>query len=49
LEPGKWLYQGGADLNYEATDTLDVSLRYDAELRTGLANQTASVRVRWKL
>jgi autotransporter family porin len=48
LEPDKLLYQGGAGLNYGATDTLDISLRYDAEVRTGFNNQTASVRVNWK-
>jgi autotransporter-associated beta strand protein len=48
IEPGKLLYRGGVGLNYEATDTLDVSVRYDAEIRTGFDNQTASVKARWK-
>jgi autotransporter family porin len=48
LERDRLLYQGGAGLSYAATDRLDVSLRYDAEIRTGFNNQTGSVRANWK-
>ncbi len=48
IEPDAWLYRGGAGVKYQLTDTMDVSLRYDAEARSGFENQSASVKVNWK-
>jgi outer membrane autotransporter protein len=47
IEPGKWVSRGGLGYIYQVKNGVDLTARYDAEHRTGLTTQTASVKVRW--
>jgi outer membrane autotransporter protein len=45
--PSAWRQSAGLGLTHSTASGMDVSLRYDAEDRQGLTNQTASVKARW--
>ncbi len=47
IDPSPWLLRGGLGIVGQATETLELSLRYDFEVRNDFDNQTASVRARW--
>lgn len=47
LDPSPWLVRGGLGVVGQATETLELSLRYDFEVRNDFDNQTASVKARW--
>ena len=47
IDPSPWLVRGGLGIVGQATDTLELSLRYDFEVRNDFDNQTASVKARW--
>lgn len=42
-----WIVGGSTSLDYQLNTATKVSLRYDAEHRSGFQNQTASAEVRW--
>jgi outer membrane autotransporter protein len=47
LDPSPWLMRGGLGIVSKATETVEISARYDIEARKDFDNQTASVKVRW--
>ncbi len=47
IDPSPWLFRGGLGIVGQATETLELSLRYDFEVRNDFDNQTASVKARW--
>lgn len=47
IDPSPWLVRGGLGIVGQATETLELSLRYDFEVRNDFDNQTASVKARW--
>ena len=47
IDPSPWLMRGGLGVVGQATETLELSLRYDFEARSDFDNQTASVKARW--
>ena len=47
IDPSPWLMRGGLGIVGQATETLELSLRYDFEVRNDFDNQTASVKARW--
>lgn len=47
LDPSPWLVRGGLGISGKATETLELSARYDIEAREDFDNQTASVKARW--
>jgi outer membrane autotransporter protein len=47
IDPSPWLMRGGLGVVGQATETLELSLRYDFEVRNDFDNQTASVKARW--
>ena len=47
LDPSPWVMRGGIGLVSQATETVEISARYDIEARKDFDNQTASVKVRW--
>ena len=47
LKPSAWLGRGGLGIVSKATETVEISARYDIEARKDFDNQTASVKVRW--
>jgi uncharacterized protein with beta-barrel porin domain len=47
LDPSPWLGRGGFGLIGKITDTLEVTGRYDFEVREDFNNQTVSVKMRW--
>ncbi len=47
LDPSPWLMRGGLGIVSKATETIEISARYDIEARKDFDNQTASVKVRW--
>lgn len=42
-----WLIRVGLSYVYKASDVVDVSARYDADVREKFTNQTVSLRARW--
>ncbi|MES2013670.1 MAG: autotransporter domain-containing protein [Pseudomonadota bacterium] len=47
LDSSPWLVRGGLGVVGKASETVEVSARYDVEARKDFDNQTASVKVRW--
>jgi outer membrane autotransporter protein len=47
IAPGKWVSRAGLGYVYQIKDGVDLTARYDAEHRSGLMNQTVSVKARW--
>ena len=47
IEAGRVVTRAGLGYTYLLANGLDLTARYDAEHRTGLNNQTASVKARW--
>lgn len=47
LESSPWLVRGGLGVVGKASETVEISARYDVEARKDFDNQTASVKVRW--
>jgi len=47
IDPSPWLLRGGLGLAVNASETLQISARYDFEVRNDFDNQTASVKARW--
>lgn len=47
IDPSPWLVRGGLGISGKATETLELSVRYDIEAREDFDNQTASVKARW--
>jgi outer membrane autotransporter protein len=47
LDPSPWLGRAGLGLAVRATETVEISARYDVEARSDFFNQTASAKVRW--
>jgi len=47
LNPDAWSYRGGLGVVGNVSETLEVTARYDFELKEDFDNQTASVKVRW--
>lgn len=47
LDPSPWLGRAGAGLVINATETTEITARYDLEARSDFLDQTASVKVRW--
>lgn len=47
IDPSPWLLRGGLGVVGKATETVEISARYDVEARKDFDNQTASVKVRW--
>lgn len=46
MEPSPWVVRSGAGLTYNATEDLDITIRYDREDRGKFDTQTASARFR---
>ncbi|WP_454724827.1 MULTISPECIES: autotransporter domain-containing protein [Cupriavidus] len=46
LSPARWLMRGGLGLVVTNSKAMEVTVRYDAEVRDHFTNQTASVKVR---
>jgi autotransporter family porin len=47
LDTGPWVARAGLGLSKTTGNGMEISARYDAELRNGFSNQTASVKARW--
>lgn len=47
INPNPWLARGGLGLVGNLENGVELSARYDFEVRNGFDNQTASVKVRW--
>lgn len=47
IDPSPWLARGGLGVTMNSTETVELSARYDFEVREDFDNQTASVKVRW--
>lgn len=47
LDPSPWLARGGLGLVSKPNDRVEISARYDFEVRNSFDNQTASLKVRW--
>lgn len=47
IKPSAWLVRGGVGVTFRATEAIELTTRYDAEVRTGYSNQTVSVNARW--
>jgi len=47
LDPDAWSYRGGLGIVGNVTETVEVTARYDFELKEDFDNQTASLKVRW--
>jgi len=47
IDPNPWITRGGLGVIGQVTDTVELSVRYDAEVREDFDNQTASVKVSW--
>ncbi len=47
INPSPWLARGGFGVIGKVTETMEVSARYDFEVRENFDNQTASVKMRW--
>lgn len=47
MDPSPWLARGGLGLTTKANDRVEITARYDAEVRENFDNQTASLKVRW--
>jgi autotransporter family porin len=47
IEAGRIVSRAGLGYVYQLMNGVDLAARYDTEHRTGLNNQTASVKVRW--
>ncbi|MES2013578.1 MAG: autotransporter domain-containing protein [Pseudomonadota bacterium] len=47
IDPSSWLARGGLGLVGKVTESLELSARYDFEVRDNYDNQTASVKARW--
>lgn len=47
IEAGRVVSRAGLGYVYQLTNGVELTARYDAEHRTGLNNQTASVKARW--
>jgi len=47
MDVSPWLGRAGVGLTVNATETTEISARYDAEARSDFIDQTASVKVRW--
>lgn len=47
LKDSPWTGKAGAGLDYKVSDTLDLSINYDAEVRTSYVNQSASFKARF--
>ncbi|QNB07542.1 autotransporter domain-containing protein [Herbaspirillum frisingense] len=45
---GPWLFKAGLSYSYKFTQAADISLRYDAEGRSGFLNQAASLKAVWR-
>lgn len=48
LDPSPWLARGGFGVVGKVTETMEISARYDFEVRENFDNQTASVKFRLK-
>jgi autotransporter family porin len=47
LDASPWLARGGVGLAMNATESTEITARYDVEAREDYIDQTASVKVRW--
>ncbi|MCW5623955.1 MAG: autotransporter outer membrane beta-barrel domain-containing protein [Burkholderiales bacterium] len=47
LDQSPWLGRGGCGVTYKIKTSVELTGRYDAEVREGFTNQTASVKLRW--
>ena len=47
INPSPWLVRGGVGVVYKSKAGVEVTGRYDAEVREKFTNQTASVKFRW--
>jgi outer membrane autotransporter protein len=47
MEPKPWSFRGGMGYAYTTDNGAEINLRYDADVRQGFLNQTASVKARW--
>lgn len=47
IESSPWLVRGGLGVISKASETVEISARYDIEARKDFDNQTASVKVKW--
>ena len=47
IDPSPWLARGGFGVIGKVTETMEVTARYDFEVRENFDNQTASVKARW--
>lgn len=47
IDPSPWLVRGGLGLVMTTSNAVEVTARYDVEVREGFDNQTASVKARW--
>lgn len=47
LDQSRVILTGGVGLNYQASDTLNISANYDAEGRSDYLNQTVSAKLKW--
>ncbi|MDP1651913.1 MAG: autotransporter outer membrane beta-barrel domain-containing protein [Rhodocyclaceae bacterium] len=47
IDPNPWLMRGGVGAVYQTKTNLEITGRYDAEVREKFTNQTASVKFRW--
>jgi outer membrane autotransporter protein len=47
INPSPWLARGGVGIVGQVSKTLEISARYDFEVRKDFDNQTASIKARW--
>lgn len=47
IDPSPWIFRAGAGVVANLSDSLALTVRYDAEYRSDFLNQTASARLRW--
>ncbi|WP_159453048.1 autotransporter outer membrane beta-barrel domain-containing protein [Pseudogulbenkiania subflava] len=47
IDPSPWLARGGLGLVTKLNNGVELSARYDVEIREGFTNQTASLKARW--
>lgn len=47
IDPSPWLARGGLGLTTKLNNGVELSARYDVEIREGFTNQTASLKARW--
>ncbi|WDZ95787.1 autotransporter domain-containing protein [Herbaspirillum sp. WKF16] len=48
LDHGPWLFKAGLGYTYKFKQGTDISVRYDAEGRSGFMNQAASIKAAWQ-